>query len=84
MKNTPLHEITNRSHANSYILYEVANSYELIWEIIHILRGGKFVWMTTPNPAPKHTSQTYKIIRVRSYKFVRISHLIKTHELVVR
>ncbi len=36
----------------------------------------------TPNPAPKPThhggvDKSYKIVRVRSYEFVRISHLVK-------
>ena len=38
--------------------------------------------LPTPNPAPKPTrhwglGKSYEIVRVRSYKFVRISHLVK-------
>ncbi len=49
-----------------YVFYEFLNSYE--WP--------------TPNPARKPIhhwglDKSYKIVRVRSYKFVQISHLVK-------
>ncbi len=54
-----------RSHGNSYIFYEVANSYE--WP--------------TPNPAPKPTRHWGLD---KSYKIVRISHLVKYVRIAVR
>ncbi len=41
-----------------------------------------FYKLPTPNPAPKPTyywglEKSYKIVRVKSYKFVYISHLVK-------
>ncbi len=43
----------------------------------------------TPNPGPKPTchwglDKSYKIVQVRSYEFVRISHLVKYVRIAVR
>ncbi len=45
------------------------------------IRMNLYAW-PTPNPAPKPTrhwglDKSYKIVQVRSYEFVRISHLVK-------
>ncbi len=55
--------------AKLYVFYELP------------IRMNLYEW-PTPNPAPKPTrhwglDKSYKIVRVRSYEFVRISHLIK-------
>ncbi len=54
---------------------KVANSYEFIRlvKIVCILRR------TTPNPFPEvwPSKKSFKILRVRTYEFIQISHLIK-------
>ncbi len=62
--------------AKSYVFYELSICMNL------------YEW-PTPNPAPKPTrhwglDKSYKIVRVRSYEFVRISHLVKYVRIAVR
>ncbi len=76
-------EIPARSHGNSYIFYEVANSYEFLWphsyKFIQFLlnrtyftsctiRMNLYEW-PTPNPAPKPTRHWGVD---KSYKIVRV------------
>ncbi len=75
-----------------YIFYEVDNLYDSCW--IHNsnpIPMNLYEW-PTPNTTPKPIhlwglNKSYKIVRVRSYEFVRISHLIKYvligHEIVL-
>ncbi len=73
--------------ANSY-KFVWPHSYEFVWFLrnhmyftsppIHM---NLYKW-PTPNPTPKPTrhwglDKSYKIVRLRSYKFVRIIHLVK-------
>ncbi len=62
--------------AKLYVFYELP------------IRMNLYEW-PTPNPAPKPTrhwglEKLYKIVRVRSYEFVRISHLVKYVWIAVR
>ncbi len=62
--------------AKSYVFYELP------------IRTNSYDW-PTPNPAPKPTrhwglDKSYKIVRVRSYEFVRISCLVKYVRIAVR
>ncbi len=89
-------EKTTWSHGNSFILYEVANSYEFVrphlYEFIWFLLNRMYFtsspinmnlyeWPTS-NTAPIPTchwglDKSYKIVQVRSYEFIWISHLVK-------
>ncbi len=71
-----------RSHGNSYIFYEVANSYDLTTSLVQIqmifaksyvfyelpIRMNLYEW-PTPNPAPK---PTHHWGLDKSYKIVRV------------
>ncbi len=62
--------------SKSYVFYELP------------IRMNLYEW-PTPNPAPKPTrhwglDKSYKIIRVRLYEFVWISHLVKYVRIAVR
>ncbi len=58
--------------AKSYVFYELA------------IRMNLYEW-PTPNPAPKPTHHWFRqIVRVRSYEFIRISHLVKYVRIAIK